>query len=238
MGTPTDVLGGALGVATGQATLNGITGAIGGAASASYNREMQKADQKWQEHMRATQYQTTVKDMKAAGLNPAVALSGGAATSSQGGGSSGSGTNVNMGGIDLSSILGTISTTALTQAQKENIKADTDLKNEQAGKTKTEVKAIEIDNEIKKIMSVLDAAYTQAKTKTEYQNIEKAKKEIAKYEKEMAEIDANIEKLIAEKKFTLAKRETEKRLQKGIQTREWIKTISSGIADLASVASF
>lgn len=36
-------------------------------------------ERKWQARMRATQYQTTVKDMRAAGINPALALSRGGA---------------------------------------------------------------------------------------------------------------------------------------------------------------
>lgn len=58
---------------------NILSGIIGG-ASASHEATKTR---RWQENMRSTQYQTAVKDMKAAGLNPILAYKqGGAGTPS------------------------------------------------------------------------------------------------------------------------------------------------------------
>lgn len=42
-----------------------------------FNAEQAKAQRDWEEHMRETAYQTAVKDMESAGLNPILAVTGG-----------------------------------------------------------------------------------------------------------------------------------------------------------------
>ena len=133
-----------LGAAAGALAGGGIDSIFSKASadqSYEYNRRLQKHDQEWQEKMRATQYQTTVEDMQKAGINPAVALSGGASLSSQGGGSSASAqaptANATQAGANLAEVM---QATALTKAQKENIEADTEMKDAQSGKTREEQK--------------------------------------------------------------------------------------------------
>lgn len=51
-----------------------------------FNAEQARLQREWEEHMRATAYQTAVKDMEAAGLNPILAVTGGGIQTGSGSG--------------------------------------------------------------------------------------------------------------------------------------------------------
>lgn len=51
-----------------------------------FNAEQAKLQREWEEHMRATAYQTAVKDMESAGLNPILAVTGGGIQTGSGSG--------------------------------------------------------------------------------------------------------------------------------------------------------
>lgn len=53
--------------------------------SMEFNAEQARINREWQEHMRSTAYQTAVKDMEAAGLNPIMAVNGGGIQTGTGG---------------------------------------------------------------------------------------------------------------------------------------------------------
>lgn len=59
---------------------------IGGLLGGSSARQQNAEERAWQEHMASTQYQRGVKDMRAAGLNPAMLYGRGAMSSPVGGG--------------------------------------------------------------------------------------------------------------------------------------------------------
>lgn len=101
------------GISAGASLLGGLMGNRANARSA-------RQQQQWQEHMRATQYQTAVSDLKAAGLNPMLAYSQGGAGTPQGA----QATPQDV----LSPAVKTGISTAQALASVENVKADTENK--------------------------------------------------------------------------------------------------------------
>lgn len=64
---------------------------------AAYNAEQAQINREWQEKMASTQYQRSIKDMEAAGLNPILAVTGGGVGTSVPGGSAASVSGSTMG---------------------------------------------------------------------------------------------------------------------------------------------
>lgn len=135
-----------------------------------YERRLQKHDQEFQKEMRATAYQTMVDDMQKAGLNPAVATANGSGDTYGGSSSHSSVAMQAPQDIDTNGLINAINNTALTQSQKENIDADTDLKNEMSGKTKAEKNLIKTQEEIQKTISRAQEKLLKAQNKTETMN--------------------------------------------------------------------
>lgn len=100
--------------------LSGGASLLGGMNTNSANQAIAQAQEQFQAQQYGTRYQTTVKDMEAAGLNPMLAYS-------QGPGSSPSGAAIAMqnpaAGVGAAEAAG--SGSALANAQTQNVKADT-----------------------------------------------------------------------------------------------------------------
>lgn len=114
--------------------ISGGLGLLGGMQSNKANAREADKNRQFQERMRATQYQTAVADLKAAGLNPMLAYTqGGAGTPS---GSQAHAENAVSPAVSsavaaanaLASVGNMIADTTNKEAQTENIKADTALK--------------------------------------------------------------------------------------------------------------
>ncbi|QXP44218.1 MAG: DNA pilot protein [Arizlama microvirus] len=110
-----------LGVLIGLAGASAGLNKIGQDSANESNAEQAELNRQFQERMRDTQYQAAVKDMIAAGLNPALAYQ-------QGGAASPSGTSAHpMQNTSAAAIQAaqTITQMALTKAQTENVQMDT-----------------------------------------------------------------------------------------------------------------
>lgn len=147
-----------------------------------YERRLQQHDQNFQKEMRATAYQTAVQDMQKAGINPAVAFASGSGDTYSGSSSHGTVAMQTPTGGDLAQNLSAINTTALTNAQKENIEADTELKEKQSGKTETEIELNKIQKQFQAELNQAEIALKNAQTKQQIAQIRKETAEAIKNE--------------------------------------------------------
>lgn len=115
-----------------------------------FNAEEAQKNRAWQEEMSNTAYQRQVRDMQAAGLNPAL-MYGGAGSSGASSPSGAAASSVSPSSGNISDLLGNIMDMALLGAQIKNINADTRQKNASATnvETLTPVQVREIDQKIK-----------------------------------------------------------------------------------------
>lgn len=135
-------------------------------AWSSEEAEKQRA---WEEEMRNTSYQAQVRDMHAAGINPAVMYGGtGASGASVPSGASASSVSPSSSN-GIFDIVGPLLDMALLGAQKENIEADTKVKKEEAkGK---EITNTNLDSQMKAAIEQSLASAESAKAESLYRNL-------------------------------------------------------------------
>jgi len=192
----------------------GIVGAglsfIGGQQANQKNWDISQANNQWSAEQFAQRYQTTVKDMQAAGLNPMLAYS-------QGGGSPPTASQVapmqNALGNAVESfnrVKGTSAQAALQQQQEQQSQAQVGLINAQSAKTAADTKVSQkqaelIDEDIQKRKQETPLVQQQTKTSSEQatayanQAIASAAQAAQSY-KQVEVLNQNIDNLKAELK--------------------------------------
>lgn len=129
------------------------------ALNREFNAEEAQKDRDFQEQMANTDVIRQFKQYEQLGVNPLMAVVGGSgspvpsgASASYGTGLSGSLPNMikSMAGPQISGLSSQVVQAQLLQAQKNNIEADTLLKNTEAAKKSTEASGVELDNEFKR----------------------------------------------------------------------------------------
>lgn len=166
--------------ALGAAGIGAVGDLLGQSSANAANWRIAKEQMKFQERMSSSAYQRAVADLKAAGLNPALAYG-------QGGASSPQGASARMESVTGGRLSERLVGAALAKSQIENIRADTGLKFSQEKKSDAErreadARAVVIENspehfaanqvhrqkgfeaQIAKVAADADRAQSEAKT--------------------------------------------------------------------------
>ena len=182
-------------------------------------REAQIA-REWNRDMDSTKYQRTVTDMKAAGVNPALAMDGGVTTQAGSNATAQGATPAYMNLSSMANMVQALSQARLNNAEAKNVDTDTEKKQREA-----DYYATLNDKEIELIESIrIDNKY-----KDEYWQLNIKGKKLANdmTDAEISQIHQNIEKMKSEIKLNEAKVNTEEEKVKLMITEEALNNANS-----------
>lgn len=174
-------------------------------------REAEKA-REWNAEMDNTKYQRQVVDMKAAGVNPALAMSGGVTTQATSNATAQGVTPPYMNLANMANMVQALSQARLNTAEARNLDTDTDMKAKQAAyydtlkeKEAALIVGIDIDNQYKDQFwqlnikgKELENNMTDAEVSQIYQNIEKMKSEIRLNDAKTASEEERVKLMVTE----------------------------------------
>lgn len=175
----------------GGSLLNKVTGAgLTGAEQAAndFNAQQAQINRDWQERMSNTQYQRQVQDMRAAGVNPALAMTGGSGAGVPSGATASAGSSNN--GMSLSDILqlaqfktqmqGLKANIANTNAQTDNVNAATEKAKADTRRQNLESDFLEVTMNARKRGIELQNDTSEANIRQTYKNIDYTEQNIKK----------------------------------------------------------
>lgn len=179
----------------------------------NFNAKQAQIAREWNKEMDSTKYQRTVSDMKAAGVNPALAMDGGVTTQAGSNVTAQGATPAYMNLSSMANMVQALSQARLNNTQADNIKADTDLKKAQTGyygastvKITAETIGIGINNEFLRTYKELEIKGMELANKISDARVN--------------EINQNIEKMKSEIKLNIAKAATEEERVRLMITQE------------------
>lgn len=190
---------------TNRIMANGLTGAE--REQNTFNAEQAQIDRAWQEQMSNTAYQRSVADMRSAGVNPALAMNNGGASTPSGAMASGSGAGLGASMSELMSLfmmkpqirlMEKQGDAALINAQANKESASAQTKNADTRVFESETARMLANNAIRlgdntieftqKQMESISQQIKESESRIELQDIERACKEFhLQYDKDTAE---------------------------------------------------
>lgn len=189
-----------------------------------FNARQAEIAREFNKEMDSTKYQRTVTDMKAAGVNPALAMNGGITTQAASNSAAQGATPAYMNLSSMANMVQALSQARLNTAEAKNIEADIDLKKAQAGyygastgKITAETIGIGINNQY------LD----------EYNQLRNAGMEKANQltDARINEVNQNIEKLKAETDLAIKQAKTEEERVRLMITQEALNKANANQID-------
>ena len=183
-----------------------------------FNAQQAQIARNFNKEMDSTKYQRTVSDMKAAGVNPALAMNGGITTQAGSNATAQGATPAYLNLSSMANMVQALSQARLNDEQANNIKTDTNMKEKQAhyydtlsDKEEALIVGINTDNKYKDEYWQLSMegqrrlnAMTDAQISAIFQNIEKMKSEIRLNEAKVATEEERVKLMITEESLNKA----------------------------------
>lgn len=193
-----------------------------------FNAQQAQINRDYETQMSNTAYQRAYADMAAAGLNPHLAGGQGGASSPSGAAATGAQAMP----LDINGAVNAAANAALTKSQIQNMGADTELKEKQAGKTEVERNGIEIENQYKPMKNQLELALMSTTNKKEKAEIGKTIKETDAIEKEISKMDDEIAILKSEGRIKEAEAKTRERNRRAYAALEMVESATRSVGNV------
>lgn len=190
------------------------------------------AQKAWEKEKMQNAYTWTMQDLKQAGLNPTLMMSGTGSANMAGSSTPGAVGVPTTNSADFVSALKLSKELGLLDAQKENIDADTDLKGAQSGKTEAETEFQKIQNKYQDQLLGLEAVLKSETNREIRARIEKTLNESAQIQKDIEKTEKEIDILKSQGKIAEAEAKTRVNNRRGYAILEMTESASRSIGNV------
>lgn len=194
-----------------------------------FNANEAEKQRQYELEMANTAHQREANDLSAAGINPIASAALGGADSTGGAAATGA--------TPYYADPQALASTALTNAQIDNMQADTILKGKQSGKTEEEMKGLNIENQYKGKLKELEAQLMSTTNEKAKAEIGKTFKEVHKMEQEIRKMDEEIAILKSEGKIKEAEMKTITRNRRAYAILEMAESATRSVGNLVGAGA-